>query len=91
MDDFTYFRWVVLPALVVLGRVAWVRWRARKVLSPVLTGKDAKDFIAKMNEGAGMATPERLQYLRDCAKASREAENRCVYFVDVPQEKKEGD
>jgi len=30
MDDFSYFRWVVLPALVVLGRLGWVRWRARE-------------------------------------------------------------
>jgi hypothetical protein len=42
--------------------------------TPVITGKDAKEFIAKMD--AAVMTPERLTYLRSAAEESKRAEQR---------------
>jgi len=40
----------------------------------VITGKDAVVFLEKMN--AAVMTPERLAWLRECAEASKRAEQR---------------
>jgi hypothetical protein len=42
--------------------------------TPALKGQDAKTFVEKMN--AAVMTPERLQYLRCAAEASKKAENK---------------
>jgi hypothetical protein len=42
--------------------------------TPILKGKDAKDFIAKMD--AAVMTEERLTYLRSAAEESKRAEQR---------------
>ncbi len=41
--------------------------------TPVLKGKDAKDFAQKMN--AAVMTPERLAWLRATAEESKRAES----------------
>ena len=40
----------------------------------VITGKDAKIFLEKMN--AAVMTPERSAYLKQCAEESKRAEQR---------------
>jgi len=50
VDDFSYFRWVVFPALVVLGRLAWVRWRAREAGS---------DLAARIERQVKKISPDR--------------------------------
>ena len=42
--------------------------------TPVLKGKDAKDFIERMD--AAVMTRERLTYLRSAAEESKRAEQR---------------
>jgi hypothetical protein len=42
--------------------------------SPILNGKDATDFIARMD--AGVMTQERVAYLRCAAEESKRAEQR---------------
>ena len=40
--------------------------------TPILKGKEAKDFAEKMN--AAVMTPERLEWLRACAEEGKRAE-----------------
>lgn len=53
----------------------FLRWLTGREDIPILTGKDAENFLKSMN-GAVM-TPERLRYLQGAAEASKKATQRC--------------